>query len=308
MSQLPVALRPRWSSTSFLVYAGALTVLFALAALLGDLGDRHGSWGLVGWSALALAILVVLTVRFERGGRPVVAGLAAFVAVAIAGVLGAAFLDGIGLADDTEPFDRDFELAPLLIEALVIAAALFAARRLRFPLLILAATAAQVVLVLDLVTGIVGAGNWLQWGALLLGLVELGIARSLDGDPLRRPWAFWKHVAASLLIGVSLFTLLDAGDFGWVLIGVASVGFVGLAKAFGRSVWAVVGALGLFVVVSHFVDGSTTVVDTFPLVPVEGDGDGLELWQTALIYTGLGCAYVLLGKLLREPTLHDGPS
>lgn len=298
-------MRPRWSSTSFLVYTGALTVLFALVALLGDLGDRHGSWGLVGWSALVLAILLALTARFEREGRPVVAGLAAFVAVAITGVLAGAFLDAIGLGEGSAPFDEDFELAPLLVEVIVLAAALAAARRFRFPLLLLAATMAQIVLVLDLITGVLGTGNWLQWGALLLGLVELGIARALDDDPTLRPWSFWKHVAAALLIGIPLVTLLDWGDFGWVLIGLASLAYIGLAHTFRRSSWAVVGALGLFVVVTHFVDGATTVVDTFPFIPVEGDGDGLELWQTALIYSGLGCAYVALGKLLRQPTLHD---
>ena len=306
MSQLPVALRPAWSSSSFLAYAGAFTVLVALVTLLGDAGDRHGSWALTGWSALALAVLVALCVRFDRAGRPVVAGLTAFVAVVVVGIVLGALLDAIGLADDVEPFDDDLELAPLLVEVAVLAAALAAAKRLRFPLLILAATAAQVVLVLDLVTGILGGGNWLQWAALVLGLVELGLARALEGDDRRRPWAFWKHVAAALLIGISLFTLLDSGEFGWVLIGLASLGYLGLARSFGRSVWAVLGAFGLFLVVTHFVDGADTLAGTVPLLPFEGDGDGLELWQTSLIYAGLGAGYVLLGRLLGEPTLHDG--
>lgn len=305
MSGLPAALRPVWSSSSFLAYAGALTVLVALVALLGDLGDRHGSWALTAWSLLVLAILLVATARFEREERPLSTGLTAFVAVAITAVVAGAFLVAIGLGDGTAPFDDDFELAPLLVEIVVLAAALAAARRFRFPLLLLAATAAQIVLVLDLIAGILGSGNWLQWGALLLGLVELGLARSLDADPTRGTWAFWKHVAASLLIGVSLLTLLDWGDVGWVLIAIASLAYVGLAHKFRRSVWAVVGALGLFVVVTHFIDGATTIVDAFPIVPVSSDGDALATWQTALLYAGLGCAYVALGKLLREPTLHD---
>jgi hypothetical protein len=308
VSQLPVALRPTWSSSSFLAYAGALTVLLALLALLGDLGNRHGSWALAGWAALALAVLAGLTVRFEREGRPLEAGLAAFVAVGAVGVLAGAVLRGIGLADGTAPFDDDFELAPLLIELAVLAAALFAARRLRFPLLMLAATVAQVVLVLDLVTGIVGGGNWLQWAALLLGLVELGIARSLDGEAGRRPWAFWKHVAAALLIGTSAVTLLDSGDVGWVVIALLALAFVGLARAFDRSVWAVVGAFGLFLVTTHFVDGASTLAETVPLVPIQTDGDGLELWQTSLLYLGLGAVLVLLARWVRQPTVRAGES
>ena len=213
MSGLPAALRPAWSSSSFLAYAGALTVLVSLVVLLGDAGDRHGSWALTGWSALALVILLVLTARFEREGRPLLTGLTAFVAVAIVAVVTGAFLAAIGLGDGTAPLDDDYELAPLIVEIVVLAAALAAARRFRFPLLVLAATIAQVVLVLDLITGILGGGNWLQWGALLLGLVELGIARALDADPGRSPWAFWKHVAASLLIGIPLVTLLDWGEW-----------------------------------------------------------------------------------------------
>ena len=280
-------------------------MLVALVALLGDLGDRQGAWALTGWSLLVLAILLLLTARFERERRSVLTGLTAFVAVAITGVVAGSFLAAIGLGDGTAPFDEDFELAPLLVEIVVLTAALAAARRFRFPLLLLAATVAQIVFVLDLIAGILGSGNWLQWGALLLGLVELGIARSLDVDATRRTWAFWKHVAASLLIGISLLTLLDWGDVGWVLIAVASLAYVGLAHKFRRSVWALVGALGLFAVVTHFVDGAATVVNAFPIVPVPGDGDGLETWQAALIYASLGCGYVALGKLLREPTLHD---
>jgi hypothetical protein len=305
MSQLPVALRPTWSSSSFLVYAGALTVLLALAALLGDLGNRNGAWGLAGWTALVLAILVALVARFHRDGRPVVAGLTAFVAVAVTGTLAGALLDAVGIGDDVMLFDDDLELAPLLVAVVVLAAALAAARRLRFPLLMLAATVAQVVLVLDLVSGILGPGNWLQWAALLLGLVELAIARALEGDPSRRPWAFWKHVAAALLIGTAIVTLLDSWGVGWVLIGVVALGFIALARAFERSVWAIVGTFGLILVTTHFVDEPDTVVATLPIVPVPGNRDGLELWQASLIYVGLGAAFVLLGKLVRQPTLHD---
>jgi len=170
----------------------------------------------------------------------------------------------------------------------------------------LAATVAQVVLVLDLVAGIIGGGNWLQWAALLLGLVELGIARGLDGDVTRRPWALWKHVAAALLIGTAAVTLLDSGDVGWVVIGLLALGFVGLARVFERSVWAVVGAFGLFLATTYFVDEPETIVDSIPLVPLEGNGDGLELWQTSLVYAGLGAALVLLARWVRQPVLHDG--
>ena len=305
MGFLPPGLRPAWSASSFLLYLGAFTVLVSLGALLGTLGDMHGSTALVGWSALFLAILVALAVAARRDGRLVVAGLCAFVAVSVVGVLVASLLEAVGLADGVVPFDRDFELAPFLVEVAILAAALYAAREFRFPLLLLAATVAKAVLVLDTVAGVIGTGNWIAWAALLLGLAELAGAATLDsGD--RRAWAFWKHTAAALLIGGAALWLLDGGDFGWILVGLVSLAFLGLARSFGRSVWAVVGAFGLLLVTTHFVDESDSLLVFVPLLPLELDGDGLELWQTALVYTGLGVVYALLGQLLRQPTLHDG--
>jgi hypothetical protein len=304
MGRLPVALRPAWSGSSFLVYAGAFTVLVSLGVLLGTLGDMHGSTALVAWSALVLAILVALSVAASRDGRPVVAGLCAFVAVAVVAVVAGSLLDAVGIGDGVSLFDDDLELAPLLGEIAVLVAALYAARKLRFPLLLLAATAAKTVLVLDTVAGVFGTGNWIAWAALLLGLAEPGTAATLRGE--RSPWAFWKHVAAALLIGGGTVWLLHGGDVGWVLIGVVSLAYLAVARSSGRSVWAVVGAIGLLIVTTHFVDDGDAVIGMVPLLPFElDDGGGLEVWQTALVYTGLGVAFVLLGRLLRQPTLHE---
>lgn len=307
MGSLPIGLRPAWSGASFLLYAGAFTVLGALGVLLGSLAKMHGSTALIGWSALFLALLLAVAVASDREGRAVVAGLSAFVAVAVAGVAAGALLDAIGLADGAEPFDRDLELAPFFVEMVVLAAALVAARRFRFPLLLLAATIATTVLVLDTTAAVVGTGNRVATAALLLGLGELAIARSLDASG-RPEWAFWKHVAAAFTIGGAALWLLDGNDAGWVVIGLLSLGYLALARSFGRSVWAIVGALGLLLTTSHFVDESDAIVGAIPFLPTEVvEGGGLELWQTALVYIGLGVAYALLGHLLRQPTMHDAP-
>ena len=302
---LPAALRPAWSGASFLLYAGAFTVLGALSVLLGSLAEMHGSTALIGWSALFLALLLAVAVAADRDGRLVVAGLSAFVAVAVAGVVAGSLLDAIGLADGAEPFDRDLELAPFVIEVVVLAGALAAARRFRFPLLLLAATIATTVLVLDATAAVFGTGNWIATVALLLGLVELAIARSFDASD-HTGWAFWKHTAAALTIGGAALWFLDGNDVGWVVVGLLSLGYLALARSFARSVWAIVGALGLLLTTSHFVDESDAIVGAIPFLPTEVvEGGGLDLWQTALVYIGLGVVYVLLGQFLRQPTTHE---
>ena len=306
MGYLPVGLRPAWSGASFLIYAGAFTVLVSLGILFGAIASDHGSSALLGWSALILVLLLAAAGAAERAGRRVTAGLAAFVAlVSLAVVLGSLF-DSIGLADGAQPFDRDFELGPLLAEIAVLVAALAAARRFSFPLLLGAASLAKAVLVLDTTAGLFGLGNWIAFAALFLGLIELGVALSLDGAG-KDSWAFWKHVAAALLIGGAVIWFFDGGDFGWVLIGVVSLLYIAMARSLSRSVWAVLGAFGLFLVASHFVD-ETDVIDGFvPFFGVENGDDGLDLWQVALVYAGLGVVYVLLGQVLRQPVTHDEP-
>ena len=48
-------IRVPWSSASFLVYLGGLTILFATATLLSFQADSHGSAGLVLWAFLIFA-------------------------------------------------------------------------------------------------------------------------------------------------------------------------------------------------------------------------------------------------------------
>jgi hypothetical protein len=307
MGYLPAALRPAWSGASFLLYAGAFTVLVSLAVLFGTIASDHGSTALLGWSALIFLVLLAAAGASERAGRAVTAGLTAFVAiVSFAVVLGSLF-DSIGLADGATLFDRDLELGPLVGEIAVLVAALAAARRWRFPLLLAAASLAKIVLVLDTTAGLFGLGNWIAVAALLLGLIELGVALSLDGAG-KDPWAFWKHVSASLLIGGAVVWFLDGGDFGWILIGVVALLYVLMAGSLSRAAWAVVGAFGLLLVTSHFVDETDVIPGGLSIFGQSSNGDdGLEVWQIALVYAGLGIVYVLLGQLLRQPVTHEEP-
>ena len=114
------AVRPRWSSESALVYIGAIVALFATTSLLGILGEDHGNGALVGFAALATAAALALAVALERAGRLVAAGVLATLAVVFFAVFGRAG-DTIGLLDDIG--DNDWTFGRFLLELLTIAAA-----------------------------------------------------------------------------------------------------------------------------------------------------------------------------------------
>ena len=73
--------RARWSSSSFLLYAGTFVVLFAAIALLGWLASEHSDGAFFGWSALVFAVIAVVAIGFEAAGERVTAGLFAFVSL-----------------------------------------------------------------------------------------------------------------------------------------------------------------------------------------------------------------------------------
>ena len=50
------AIRVPWSSASFLVYLGGLTLFAALGSLLAVQADDYGSGGFVGWALLVFLL------------------------------------------------------------------------------------------------------------------------------------------------------------------------------------------------------------------------------------------------------------
>ena len=88
--------RAGWASASFLVYAGAVTVLVAAVWLSSILSDRYAAAAFTGWSALVFAGAALCAVSFRRAGRPLLAGLFAFVSVPLFGVFVGALEDWFG--------------------------------------------------------------------------------------------------------------------------------------------------------------------------------------------------------------------
>jgi hypothetical protein len=278
------ALRPRWSSASALVYIGGFVVLFATAALLGILEDDHGTGALVGYSLLATAVAIVLALGLQESNRPVAAGVLATLAVTFFVVVVGALEVWIGILDD-DPSGGDWQPALLLVELLTIVASLVALRRFRAPLLVLPIAIAFSVAVID-----VGAE---EYTAILAGLILIAAGYSVDRAG-RPPYAMWLHLVGGASFGGGVLAFVD-GDAGWVIVGLLSIAFVVGGYAFGRSSYAVLGALGILATTTYFIQDGLSYVSFFVPFEVGEPEGGTDPWQIALYYIFAGLLILALG-------------
>jgi hypothetical protein len=279
--------RARWTSASFLAYAGAFTVLIASFSLLGVIASEHGKGAFAGWSVVFFVAIEACAVALEQRGRPVAAGLFAFVAVGMFAVMLGAFFDWFGwLHGSGAPFSG-FHVGLLAVELLTLIAAFVALRVFRFPLIVAIIAGLGWYFVTDLLSS---GGNWTAVVTLLVGIVLFLVGRSLDGGD-SRPYGFWVHFVAGLTVGGSLLYFWHSGDFRWTLIVIASLVFIGIGSAVKRSIWAVLGAIGLALATGHFA------LDRG--VNISGESVGRpENWVGPVAYLCLGFFYVLLGLML----------
>ena len=297
-------LKPAWASSTFLEYLGTLFALLSLGSLFTVLQDEQGSGGLFGWSALTLAILIVLAVGAEQRGEPVVAGLVAVIGLFCWAVVVASLFDAIGfdLAPNEESFfSGGLGVDSILLEALVIGAAAFALSRFRFPLLVLPLAAVVWYAVMDLLEGVLGGGDTATAIlAILVGLGFLLTGASYDGDG-HHPYAFWLHVVGGLSIGGGVLWFWHEHAWEWLLVLVVSLVYVAVARSLARSSYAVLGAAGLVGTATYFIEKWFSL-DFVPFLPSEPDE--ADKWGRPLVYLALGAALVALGILVqRERTV-----
>jgi hypothetical protein len=298
------AVRPRWSSAAFLVYAGTVVILFATLGLVAALAAKasgHRAAALTGWSALALALAVAAVVLLRRRGRALIAGLASFLAVCFAGTVVGALAAWVGLAPDVGggPLARGFEPGLYVTELAVIAAGLALLRLVRFPLLVLAVAATLLYGFVDVGTALLGGDSGSGVPALFAAigggaLVAAGIAADRSG---RAPYGFWLHVVGGVGIGEAILYLSDHGEAGWAAVAIGSLAYVAAARALARSSYAVLGAAGVLIVSTHWTERWFSARSIVPFFGATGGRP--ELWQIALAYVGVGLVLVLLGVLAR---------
>ena len=281
--------RPRWSSASALVYLGGVVILVATLALISILGDGHGEWTMVGYSALATGLAIGLALLLQQSNRPVAAGLVATLGVVFFAVFVGAFENAIGLLD----FDLgDYQVASLLLEVLTIGASLVALQRFRAPLLML-----PIAVVLWIIVADIGSiGSWEPSSEVLsilagLALIVAGVAVDRAG---RQPYGLWLHVVGGLAVGGAVLALVE-GDVAWAFVGLLSLAYVAAAYLLVRSSYAVLGTLGILVTTTYFTfDGFSVLGQFLPFGSGEIE-EGLDPWQVALSFVVAGLLIVVLG-------------
>jgi hypothetical protein len=282
--------KPRWTTASYLVYAGGFVVLFAALGALAYLSSQYGAAAYAGWAALILLVFKGIGLVFKRRGRWIAAGIFGFGSVIAWAAFVAALYAWFGWlhsASSSSPF-AGFSVARLSFELLVLAAVFDNMRRFRFPLIASVGVFVGWFFVTDLISG---GGNWSAIVTLFVGFTYF-----IAGVVSDKPSAFWFHFAAGALIGGTFLYWGHSGDTSWSLISVASMVYILIADRTHRSSWAVFGTLGLLAAAAHFTAEWSS--GTLTLSPgVIGTFRG---WVPSLVYAFVGFLLVALGLHARR--------
>ena len=244
-------IKPLWTSATFLVYTGGLTVLLGGLAALTYLTAAYGSAATAAWALLVLVILYAIAHALRVRGRQIAAGVFAFASVIAWGAFVGLVFDWWGW-DGYKPIGTiplpHWSWSRLALELLILAAAWYDRRRFGFPFIRLISLVVGWIFVLDLITA---GGSFSAAVTLLVGMAYL-----LWGMIERKPSSFWLHLVGGLLIGGSILYWCHTSDFDFAVVSVFAFVFVGIAYAAKRSSWAVLGTIGFFAATSHYVTGS----------------------------------------------------
>jgi hypothetical protein len=224
-------IRARWTSASFLTYAGALLALVAAIAWLEVISSEHGKGAFAGWSVLFWAVAEALALFFLVSERRLVAGLFGFVGLGLFALMVGAFFSWFGWLPENDKPLGGFHWGALGLELIVLLAALVGLRIFRFPLLVLVAAAVGWYFVTDVLSS---GGNWSAWVTLIVGITLFFIALGLDGGD-SRPYGFWVHVVAGLTIGGVLLHWWHSSDAQWALIIIVALVFIAVGAGLQRS-------------------------------------------------------------------------
>ena len=294
--------RVPWSSASFLVYLGGLTILLATILLLIVQGESHGSAGFALWAFLIFLGVTAGAFAARARGNYVTAGLLATSSIVAFVAFVGSLLNWFGWLPDTEEGGvfEGFRFWLLVLEFATIVAIAMAIRIFRFPLLVLLLAIAVWFFVADLISG---GGNWTAIVTIAVGLTFLLAGIAVDDGP-SRPYGFWLHVAAGLTIGGGLIWFFHDSTFDWIVVAVLGLGFIAFGTRLSRSSWVVLGAWGILQTTAYFADKWSDIGEfffpLFYLFPFFIDFDDFgeqpaHDWLGPLVFALAGAVFIGLG-------------
>ena len=294
-------IKPIWTSSTFLVYVGGLTVLGGAIGALGYLSSQFpGNGQGAAWTLLILVILYAIAHALLLRGLPIAAGIFAFSSVIAWGIFVGVVFSWWGWTNGSFGDFGRWSWSRLALELLILLVASADRRIFRFPFIALITAVVGWVFVIDLITA---GGTFTQAVSFVLGLFYFLSASISD-----KPSAFWRHFVGGLLVGVPLLIWCHTSTFDFAVIAFMSLLYVAVAQATRRSIWAVYGTIGFFIVTVHFLVGSPTGIARNAL---SGEPPSLSGWSFPLGFGLLGFWLVLLGLLgrrLREPVVEPAPA
>jgi hypothetical protein len=241
--------KPVWTTSSFLVYVGGLTVLVGGLTALGYLTTQYSGGGArAAWGLLILGGLLLLAESCRRAGTWVAAGIFGFATVIAWGFFLGSVWAWFGWLRPWHHAFGGWSLAHLSLEFLILIAAGIAHARWEFPFI----AAITVVVAWFFVTDFISNGGWWTY-AVTFGI---GVLYLLAGTASSRPSAFWLHLVGGLLIGVPILHWFDSSNFDFAVVLVVSLLYVLIAHGTRRSSWAVFGTIGFFIATIHYATGS----------------------------------------------------
>ena len=280
-------IKPIWTSASFLVYTGGLTVLGGGIGALFYLSTQYPGDGQgTAWTLLILVVLYAIAHALRLRGRPIAAGIFAFASVIAWIIFVAVLFSWWGWTNGAfNDFGR-WSWARLALELLILLAAWDDRRRFRFPFIGLVSAVVGWVFVIDVITA---GGTFTQAVTLIVGLVYLVV-----GSISSKASAFWLHLVGGGLVGVPILVWCHTTDGDFAVVSFIALVFVAFAYWTSRSTWAVYATIGFFAAAVHYLVGSPTGIARGA---VQGQPPNITTWSFPLAFGLLGFWLVLLGLL-----------
>jgi hypothetical protein len=267
---------PASAAASLGYFLGALTVIIAMGWFLADRWEWLGAWGVLVVVALYATLFLYVARRLRNENQPVAAGVLVLLAVLLTPLVVTAVneITGWMLPRGTNCYGSEFVLwacrgEELVMELATVAVALFALRRVRFPLLVAPIAGIALRMLFHAADTLVGIGYggttagwiWVAGASLMTSAAYVTEREQPDGED----YAFWLHLTGAICAGIASGILLGATvSFRHLLIPGALVALF-FALRMRRVVWQL---LGLTWFAGYLAWLASDVFDDTPFFPI----------------------------------------